>query len=136
MPKLNKPVKIVKKNIAAETVAYVLTSRTYTEAAQRLGISVSALYERFDRHPEIREQVAKMSEDMPKQAHDILRRGAVRASEVFIEKLEDKDKQMEAAKEVLDRVGISGKGPSVAIQNNGQLSMGLLIENYEDDKTT
>ena len=60
--------KTVTKKIVPETIAICLTSRTYTEAAQRLGITVSALYQRFDNYPVIREQIAKEIKELIKES--------------------------------------------------------------------
>lgn len=102
----------------SETITAILSTKTYGEAAALLGIGRSALYERMDRHPDIR----KALETIPQKALDVLRHGSVRAAEVFVEQLENRNNNMEAAKEVLDRVGVGVKTSNIAVQVNNNLN--------------
>jgi len=104
--------KIQQKNIVAETISALLVSKTITDAAELLGLDRSTLYKRMEMHPEIKATL----DEIATQSLNLLKSSSFRAAEVLIEMLNNPFKRLEAAKEILDRVGISGKN-TPTIQN-------------------
>lgn len=104
--------------IVSETITAIVGCKTMTEAAQILGIDRTTLYDRIDRYPEIKTAVEQIKE----KARLTLHHGAFRAAEVLVEQLENRENRMEAAKEVLDRVGLTSKTAPVAVQVNNNLN--------------
>jgi hypothetical protein len=92
-----------------ETLLALLQEKTKTDAAKRLSIDRSTLYQRIERYG-----LDQVIAEMPKKALQQLQLGSIRAAEVMVEQLEDRKNKMEAAKEILDRTGVvrkdSGKG--------------------------
>lgn len=104
--------------LVAETTTALLTHSTKKAAAASLSISREALDKRIKSYPEI----VDLINNMPKEALMNLKRGSVMASEALLEGLEDKDPALryDNAKDILDRVGLGNKGPTIAIQNNSE----------------
>lgn len=100
-----------------ETLVAILGSNSLTQAAQLLSLSRNALYERIEKY-KLREIIDKI----PEQALDNLKSASVAASNVFVGALEERGNKMEAAKEILDRVGVSNKTPTTAVQINNIVS--------------
>jgi hypothetical protein len=113
-----------RRKLISETVAALTTSPTNTAAASLLGISNQALYERLGRYPEIKEAV----DEIPQRALEILKRNTEKAANVIVGKLDDRRKDFEAAKEVLDRagVGVKGKGVRATTDDKGNMSVEFL----------
>lgn len=86
----------------SETITAILGNKTLEQAAKELKITYRGLRKRMVNHPEIKEVVDGIVED----AMDRLKVAAPRAADVIIGKLDDKNKDFDAAKEVLDRVGV------------------------------
>lgn len=87
-----------------ETLLALLTYRTKTAAAKALSIDDSTLYQRINKY-----ELNKFLEELPTRALQQLQLGSVRAAEVMIEQLDDRKNKMEAAKEILDRTGVTRK---------------------------
>lgn len=104
-------------------IAYV-NAKSTQEAADSLGITRQALWLRIKKY-----NLDKLITEIPKQAIARLQIGSVLAADKLIEKLDSRTESLDAAVEILDRVGVGNKGPVVAIQNN--MSMGLLIDDYD-----
>jgi hypothetical protein len=98
-----------------DTVMAVLSTRTYTDAAERLGIDRTTLYLRMDKW-NIKERIAKI----PEKALARLELMSIDAAETLTGKLDNPRESMEAATEILDRVGISGKQAQQNMQVNVQ----------------
>jgi hypothetical protein len=98
-----------------ETLVALLTSRTIPEAAEKLGVSERAVYNRKEKYG-----LNEVIDSIPEMAFDTLKLGSARAAEVMVKKIEDRQQGFEASKEVLDRVGLGKivKGPEVAVQVN------------------
>ena len=103
-----------KSEVVAETVLALVTSTTNKIAAERLGLSEDGLYKRLRTIPEIREEIAKM----PDEALARLQASSVRASEVLVESLGERANKLAAATQLLDRVGVKGAAPALAVQIN------------------
>lgn len=110
--------------IVLETVTALLTSGSVTKAAAYLGISRASFYERMERYPQIKEEIDKI----PQRALETLKQGSLRAAEVFVEQLDVRDNKMEAAKQILDRVGVGTKQSVVAVQVNNNMSSLEFVE--------
>lgn len=115
--------------IGTETLLALLSSRTKSEAAEKLSIARSALYQRI-----IKYGLEKHLEAIPKQALQTLQMGSDRAAETLVHALDDRINKMEAAKEILDRVGVTNKAPTVLQQFNVGQDMGVKFE-VEDANT-
>lgn len=117
MAKINK--KDVDKSLhldqlGKDTLLALLTSKTKTEAANKLSISRQQLYNREKKYG-----LVKFLEEIPQKALQTLQMGSVRAAEMLVEQLDSDKNAMEAAKEILDRVGIvKREGPTIATQFN------------------
>jgi hypothetical protein len=98
----------------AETVLALVTCNDRKAAAARLGLSEDGLYWRMRNWPEVRQRCA----EIPKDALARLQAGSILAADKLLAKLADRNDALEAAKEILDRVGIVGARPQTLIQNN------------------
>lgn len=92
------------KNLVAETISAILVSKNITEAAELLEVDRSTLYKRFKTHPEIKE-IAFTVQEYSQQA---LKLASAKAVNVLVKCLDhmQTDIRIQAAKEILDRVGI------------------------------
>lgn len=96
--------KFTKANkIADETFIALMECKTLTEAAKRLSISRTQLYNRIEEHG-----LQKRIDEVSKQALDVLKMGAVAAAENMVKKIKHKSAgiSLEASRDVLDRVGV------------------------------
>lgn len=105
---------------ATETLLALISTKNSTEAAERLGITRQAVWLRVQKYG-----LNKWIEQIPKQALARLQLGSDLAAEKLVEKLDDRREGLEAAKEILNRVGISGDKPGVLQQFNvkGEMSV-------------
>lgn len=89
-----------------ETVAAILISNTLTDAAKRLGISRSSLYERINRY-----DLKKSLDPFIEQATYSLKIASIKAAEELVNQLDNSNIYIraEAAKGILDRIGITKK---------------------------
>lgn len=101
------------EDVVAETLLAILTSETYEEAAKKLNMTGDGL-----RLRRVKFGIDKRIAELPAEALDRLRLGSVRAANTFVKNLDDPQKDMEAAKEILNRVGITDKTPTIAQQFN------------------
>lgn len=97
----------------SETLLALLQSKTNGEAARTLSIAESTLYQRIKRY-----NLDKIIEQFPKQALMRLQLGSTRAAEVLVEKLEKRDESLQAATQILDRVGLTGEKTQTLQQFN------------------
>lgn len=99
--------------IGTETLLAMISSKTNQEAAEKLGISYQALWAR-----NVKYDIDKIVAQIPKQALLRLQIGSNRAADKLVEKLDDRREGLQAATEILDRVGLTGdKGNTVNIEN-------------------
>ncbi len=89
--------------VVAETVAAIVVSKTLTEAAQILRISRSALYDRIHKY-----NLKTVLDPFIEQAFYSLKMGSIKAAEELVHQLDNSNVHIrtEAAKEILDRVGV------------------------------
>jgi len=97
-----------------ETLTSLLTHTTRKGAAQALNISPQALWLRMNKYG-----LHKYMDEIPERALKTLRMGSDRAAEVFVEALEERGNKMEAAKEILDRVGVGKNQPNTQVNIAG-----------------
>lgn len=109
-----------------ETLLALLSSKTKTEAAEKLKIDRTTLYQRIDRYG-----LAKHLEAIPKRALQTLQMGSELAAETMINKLSG-HQGLEAAKEILDRVGLTGDKQQNLTQINIGADMGVKFEKDVD----
>jgi DNA-binding phage protein len=130
--KTDKVDKSKQKDIIPETIGAIVASPTLTQAAEELGLSRGGLYKRINENPEI----MKTINAMPETALAILKRGSVKAAETLLEGLTDKDSSIKykVAGDVLDRVGVTNKTPTVAQQFN--IGEGMKVEFTDDVNQT
>ena len=114
-----------------ETLLALLQSRTNGEAAQRLSIAESTLYFRINKFG-----LDKIIADFPKQALMRLQLGSTRAADKLVEKLDDRREGLQAATEILDRVGLTGDKPSMIQQINVGNEMGVKVSTYDSSGIT
>jgi hypothetical protein len=103
-------------DIATETLVALLSSKTKTEAAHKLQIDRTTLYNRIDKFG-----LDKIISEIPRKALQTLMMGSERAAEVLVDELDNKrpdSKKIEAAKDILDRVLPKQNTPQVAVQIN------------------
>jgi hypothetical protein len=98
-----------------ETLLALLTHRTKTAAAKSLSISQQALYQRIDKY-----ELNKFIAELPARALQQLQLGSIRAAEVMVEQLDDRQNKMEASKEILDRTGVVRKQPQTQVNIAGK----------------
>lgn len=112
-------------NVGTETLIALLSSDTRTEAAERLGISRNALYDRIDKYG-LEAHIAKV----PEQALSVMRQGSLKAAENYIKKIDHRDAKisLEASNQVLDRIGLGAKTQQTNIQNNNQFNVEFIIK--------
>lgn len=122
--------KLDKKGV--ETLMALLQEKTVTDAAKVLQIDRTAIYYRISKYG-----LDKIIAQIPKQAILRLQLASVRAADTMVELLEAKDDKikLEASKETLNRVGISG-GPDVVIQSPVQINFPEEFTKYGSDIPT
>lgn len=108
IPELDESLQLDKT--AIETLLALLSSKTITGAAEKLTITRQSLYNRIERY-----KLKPILEKIPEQALDTLRMASNEAAEVFVRNLSKPLKEMEAAKEILDRVGVTGRKESMGV---------------------
>lgn len=93
------------KNLVAETISAILVSKNITEAAELLEVDRTTLYKRFQKHPEIKEIACSVQE----YSQEALKLASAKAVNVLVKCLDNisTETRMQAAKEILDRVGLS-----------------------------
>lgn len=93
------------KNLVAETISAILVSKNITEAAELLEVDRTTLYKRFKSHPEIKEIASAVQE----YSQEALKLASAKAVNVLVKGLDNisSETRMQAAKEILDRVGLS-----------------------------
>ena len=90
---------------ARETLVALLSSKTLSDAARLLGVERSTIYDRIEKY-----QLQELLDTIPSRALSVLKHGSVRAAEVMVEELDIyRGQKLEAAKEILDRVGVTSK---------------------------
>lgn len=92
------------------TLVALLTSKSISEAARNLKISRDTLYYRIDKY-----KLRIFLEKIPEQALDTLRMASSEAAEVFVRNLNKPLREMEAAREILDRVGVTGRKETMGV---------------------
>lgn len=112
--------------IGTETLVALLSSDTRTEAAERLGLSRNALYERITKYG-LEAHIAKV----PEQALSVMRQGSLKASENYIKKIDHRDPKisLEASNQILDRIGLGAKQQ----QTNVQVNFNKFIQSEKDE---
>lgn len=113
--------------IGTETLVALLSSDTRTEAAERLGLSRNALYERITKYG-LEAHIAKV----PEQALSVMRQGSLKASENYIKKIDHRDPKisLEASNQILDRIGLGAKQQQASVQVNVMQSISSDKEKY------
>lgn len=98
---------------ASETLIAILSTSTYEEAAESLGISDVALWARRKKY-----NLDKIVDRFPQEALQRLKMYSIRAADTLGRVLKHSNPaySMNAASEILDRVGVS-KGPQIVIDN-------------------
>ena len=97
------------QNIEAETMLAILTTHSYHEAAQKLGLTDEGLILRRKKLG-----IDEKINTLPQEALQRLKIYSVKAADVFGKNLDNRQRDMTAAAEILDRVGV-GKGPQTII---------------------
>lgn len=106
-----------------ETLVALLSSKTKTEAAQKLSLSRNALYERIEKW-----ELDKVLARIPQQALQTLQMGSDLAAETLIDALGNRHERLDAAKEILDRVGLTGDKATNMTQINIGSELGVKFE--------
>ena len=106
--------------IGKETLLALLTHKTRTAAAKALSVNRDTIYERVKRY-----DLDTFIDAIPESALQTLKIGSERAAGVFVEELDSRKNKMEAAREILDRVGVGTKGEqgSTYIQDNREQNL-------------
>jgi len=117
------------QTLVAETMLAILTTDSYEEAAEKLGMTREGLRKRREKY-ELDERIA----EIPEEALAKLQAHSVVAANVFVKNLKNPRKEMEAAKEVLNRVGVDGKQPQILQQFNIGGKMDLDFIGRKDGK--
>lgn len=101
--------------MAQETLLALVSTHTRTEAAEQLGISRNALYDRIDRY-KLDDQLIKI----PQEALSRLQIGSIKAANDLVSKVGHADPTISLAadKEVLDRVGVTKPANNTDININ------------------
>ena len=104
--------------VVAETVAAIVVSKTLTEAAQILRISRSALYDRIHKY-----NLKTVLDPFIEQAFYSLKMGSIKAAEELVHQLDNSNVHIrtEAAKEILDRVGVRAGATNMITQVNNHI---------------
>lgn len=113
-----------------ETILALILFPNRTAQAKHLGIGVDALYWRLNKYPVIRERVAKI----PEVAIANLQAGSIQATEVLRNALEERGNKMEAAKDILDRIGAKDKTPNSLTQLNFEQNINNNREEVDPDE--
>ncbi len=117
-----------------ETLLAYMQSKTVEEAAQTLGITRQGLWLRVKKY-----KLDEIVSEVPKEALMRLQVGSTKAADVLVGELDERQNKMEAAKEILDRVGLTGdKDGSVNIENKVLVIPSELVQKYAitSDTTT
>lgn len=93
------------KNLVAESIFAVLVSKNIKEAAELLEVDRTTLYKRFKTHPEIKDVASAIFE----YSQEALKLASAKAVNVLVKSLDSMsvEVRMEAAKEILDRGGLT-----------------------------
>lgn len=114
--------------ITEETVAkldsILKIGGTIEEACSYAGINKSTYYRNLEK-----------DEDFATNMEAAQHYADIAAKNVVIDSIVKK-KDLDTAKWWLEKRQFRNQGVSVAVQNNGELNMGLLIDNYRNDQTT
>lgn len=112
-----------------ETLLALICSKSRSEAAKHLGIDRSTLYNRIEKY-----QLDALVKKLPEEALGALKMASVKAANVLIQNLNNRDSklQLESAKQILDRVGVTAK-TDVSLQVDAIPDIG--IEFVCDDET-
>jgi hypothetical protein len=89
--------------------------------AEYLHMGESTLYLKLKQHPEVFKRLA----EIPKEAIANLQAGSLEATEVLRGALKEHKNKMEAASQILDRVGITGGKSGVGLKVEGS---GMTVE--------
>lgn len=101
--------------IILDTANALLLHKTVTKAAAGLQLDRSTIYKRMEQYPQIMEIVNKTKE----HAMSMLVSAVDKAAEIILDEMDNRQNKYEAAKEILDRVGIGAKtGQQTNIQVN------------------
>ena len=108
---------------ATQTMAVIQTSKTLTKAADTLGITRSALYERIQRY-----ELMPIIQKLKQEAQATIDMASPTIADELVEVATGKKVsklELEAKKDVLDRAGIVKKVPQTAIgiQSKGDMSI-------------
>jgi hypothetical protein len=123
---MSKSIKVPKAAslMQTETVAAIMSTDTLTEAAKLLGIHPATMNDRLRQYPEIIEAVKATKN----QAVLMLHKASSRAANKIIDTLDDKKRGFDAARDILDRVGVhkvsGGVDDKPATSINIQLNIG------------
>ena len=110
-----------------KTLMAVMNSKSTSDAAAALGITRQALWIRTKKY-----NIDKIIADFPKEALMRLQLGSTRAADVLVEKLESRSESLQAATEILDRVGLTGGNPPVLQQFNVKGEMSVEFGSNDD----
>lgn len=120
--KLNKIEQLDKT--ASETLLALLSSKTQTEAAERLQIERSTLWYRVKKY-----KLDDIIAQIPREALMRLQLASTSAAEKLVQKLDDRKEGLQAAIEILDRTGVTArKDDSPQVQVN--TFIGVKKEDY------
>ncbi len=120
-----------------ETLVALLSSKTKTEAADKLQVHRNTVNERIERYG-----LDKIIMQIPQRALQTLQMGSDHAAETLVRALESRPERLEAAKQILDRVGLSAPKEQTNIQVNnivpilGGRTKDELSSNNSDEQTT
>ena len=106
--------------MGSETLLALVQSKTQREAAEKLSIADNTLWYRIKKY-----KLDDIIAQIPKQALIRLQLGSTRAAEKLVEKLDSPREGLQAATEILDRVGLTGDKPTVVQQFNVGGDMGV-----------
>ena len=103
-----------------QTLLAYMQSKTVEDAARALGITRQGLWLRVKKY-----KLDEIISEVPKEALMRLQLGSTKAAEKLVEKLDDRHEGLQAATEILDRVGLTGDKPTVVQQFNVGGDMGV-----------
>lgn len=113
----------------AMTIAAVLRNKTLEGAAAELNITYRGLRKRIVKWPAIQKAI----DSVVGEAADKLKIAAPKAADVIVDSLDDRHLKFEAAKEVLDRVGVGGKSATALKVTAGDMSVEFLSYGSESN---
>ncbi len=112
--------------VGTQTLLALIQSKTHQEAADKLSITRGGLWLRVKKY-----KLDEIIAQFPRQALMRLQLSSIKAAEVLNEEMEKtgfNSKRLEAAKDVLDRVGVTGDKPTTLQQFNVNGEMTLEFE--------